>query len=77
LIVVFRDASTLARLRMMCTTSPLIYRLFYRALRLPADCYMPGVCRRIYTETISGAGLLGMSPWPAGLVLQHIMIVCS
>ncbi|EFN59363.1 hypothetical protein CHLNCDRAFT_137826 [Chlorella variabilis] len=60
MIVVLRDASTLARLRMMCATSPLMYRLFYRALRLPADCHMPGVCKRIYSQTISGfAGEFG------------------
>lgn len=54
MIIVFREAATLARLRMMCNTSPLLYRLFYRALRLPADCHMPGVCKRIYSQTISG-----------------------
>jgi hypothetical protein len=54
MIIVFRDATTLARLRMMCNTLPLLYRLFYRALRLPADCHMPGVCKRIYSQTISG-----------------------
>ncbi len=54
MIVVFRDASTLARLRMLCETSPLMYRLFYRSLRLPADCHMPHVCKRIYSSTISG-----------------------
>ncbi|KAI3433663.1 hypothetical protein D9Q98_003472 [Chlorella vulgaris] len=38
----------------MCNTSPLLYRLFSRALRLPLECHMPGACRRIYSETISG-----------------------
>lgn len=59
LIIVFRDASSLAALRAMCNPSPMLYRLFHRGLGLPADCHMPGMCRRIYTETIVGgwAGL--------------------
>jgi hypothetical protein len=81
LIIVFREAATLARLRVMCNARPLVYRLFSRGLRLPADCYMPGVCRRIYSNTIFGeaAGLAAFAgshgvqrglqcrhcPWPA------------
>lgn len=54
MIVVFRDAATLAKLRLMCGKSAVIFRLFARALALPPDCYMPGACRRIYSQTISG-----------------------
>lgn len=54
LIVVFRDAASLAALRAMCTPSSILFRLFYRGLGLPADCHMPGMCRRIYSSTIIG-----------------------
>lgn len=54
LIVVFRDAASLAALRAMCTPSPILFRLFHRGLGLPADCHMPGMCRRIYSSTIIG-----------------------
>lgn len=64
LIIVFREASTLARLRVMCNSSPLIYRLFARGLSLGPDCYMPGICRRIYSKTVPGASQAwGLTWW--------------
>ncbi|KAL4418998.1 hypothetical protein ABPG77_000863 [Micractinium sp. CCAP 211/92] len=54
LIVVFRDVKSLAALRTICTPSQVLFRLFYRGLGLPADCHMPGMCRRIYSSTIIG-----------------------
>lgn len=122
MIIVFREAATLVRLRLMCNASPLVYRwalvsragagdcplasfcggmaqaagregarvtspvpclprpppkftnatahrpshprrLFYRGLRLPADCHMPGMCHRIYSQTIAGGWLHRFVRW--------------
>ncbi|PSC68852.1 serine protease [Micractinium conductrix] len=55
MIIVLRDAASLARLRAMCAPSTLLFRLWMRKMGLKADCQMPpAVCRRIYSETIIG-----------------------
>ena len=60
MIIVLRDAASLARLRAMCAPSTLLFRLWMRKMGLKADCQMPpAVCRRIYSETIIGAGRAG------------------
>lgn len=53
-IVVFRDLKSVLSLRAMCHPNPLIFRLRAAPLDLPAECHLPGICRRVYSTAIFG-----------------------
>jgi len=53
-IFLLQDLDSLIRLKAMCLNAPLSYRFAALRLGLPADCHIPGICRRVYSTALFG-----------------------
>lgn len=53
-IVTLKDFHSLISLRAMCSKTEVGYKIKAAALGLPGECYMPHICRRIYSTLFSG-----------------------
>ena len=53
-IVTLKDFHSLISLRVMCSKTSIGYKIKSAALGLPEECYMPHICRRVYSTLFSG-----------------------
>jgi len=54
IIVTLKDFHSLIRLRAMCSKTAVGFKIKAAALGLKEECYMPHICRRIYSTLFSG-----------------------